>query len=552
MPLLRDVLARFAVLVDDTPLTKLDKRIERVKDNLAKFAKITAGGLALGAAGAYKLIDSASRAAEIMNVLQRTFEGNSDSIVAWSKTMSKELGRSEYSLQDYASKFGAFLEPQFRGTKQDISEMSKRLSELAVDLASFYNTSDEEASMRLFSGLSGETEAVRRLGIDISDTSLSDFNHKRGDNRNMAQLNLQETLLRYEKILSDTVKKQGDAKLTASGWANSLRRLTDQFKTLSTRVGQLLIGPATKLLWWGERMTQSFETLTLKTSAWQAAFATATSVGLVYGARWLLLHKDLVKWADLLNKEFWTMNLRVLGIVGAFLLLEDLFTLMRGGKSVWGDFITQMSGVQRPVDVLEASFEKLAQYANNFYIALTKISTWTPPALLYRLAKGITGNGFGMDADKLEFQQETYSEGRARNRPRALDDAVIAGDKTAYIKAQEGSGLSDTEIDSAWARDRKTALRSKRVQANEQDLGSGFIEVPKFATMSGADRNKYYSGPVGGSSTRTNNTTININGGDTAAVKRAVREALDEDLRGAAVETGEGFIDDGSSFLLRR
>jgi hypothetical protein len=181
------------------------------------MASSAGAGFAAVAYGAYKAVSAASNADESLNVLRQTFKGNSDAVVQWSKTIGKEVGRSEYTLQEAAGRFGSFLSPVFKDSGVDITKMSERLAELAVDLGSFYNTSDEEAAMRLFSGMSGETEAVRRLGIDISDSSLKDLHKKSGDKRAYESLDLAtKTQLRFTKILADTVDKQGDAFRSAS------------------------------------------------------------------------------------------------------------------------------------------------------------------------------------------------------------------------------------------------------------------------------------------------------------------------------------------------
>ncbi len=564
MALMRDVLARFAVLVDDKPLSKLDRKIEKVKQNLATFGRYAGVGFAAAGVAAYKLVEAASDAAESLNVLRETFGANTDAVLTWSKTVGKAMGRSQYSLQRYAGDFGAFLEPQFRDTDQDISKMSMRLSELAIDLASFYNTSDEEAKMRLFSGLSGETEAVRRLGVDISDTSLSAFNHERGDSRNVAQLTLQEkTLLRYEKILRDTNKKQGDAIRTAKEWANSLRRLRDMLKDMAVRLGKLLIGPATKMLGWAEQLTKLVEGLTFKTSAWQAALATVAGVYATKGLQWLYLHKDLVKWTDLLNKQFWLMNARVLAITAAFLILEDLFTLMRGGKSVFGDFITIMTGIQRPLDLVNAAMERMAMLANNFYVSMRDAAqiAFLIPKVMSALAVGDIAGAKQAVADAASFGDgwisQTKAEADGATRQQRLDSAALAGDKAAYVTAMEGSGRSDEEIDSMWLRDRQFALQGVikpgkgdqgRAQANDLDMGSGLVEAPKFATVSHDQRQRLYGGidaktgkslPLGKATPGGKAVTININGGDEARVRRIVREALVEDDRAYAAEVAE-------------
>jgi hypothetical protein len=472
---LRDVLARFSVLVDDSPLTKLDRRINQAKDNVKKFATRAAVGFGIAAAGAFKLVMAASDATEALNVLTQTFGTNKDEVLAWSKTFGREVGRSQYTLQESVGRFGAFLEPMFKGTDVQFDLMSRRLSELAVDLASFYNTSDEEAQLRLSSGMQGETEAVRRLGVDIGDTALQDFSRKRGDNRNIASMTLQEkTLLRFHKILEDTKTKQGDAKRTANDFANSLRRLQDKVKTLSVELGKRLMPMAKSLLGWLEKTFDSAGRLALRTETLKTALIFLA----VYGIKRVTDALIALRTAALLNgMSMWTMlkpmtlaAAKMAGLALAFLAIEDAVAFLSGKESIIGDMLKELTGLSDPLSVVKVAIDDLGVAWVNLYETLRNhpLSVVGP---ILRLAEALNGGrSYGDDTD----QSQKYSYEMAGQRGDELrataKGQAASGDRAGFMQTWSGTGLSTDELAAKWREYRMDAVRGGE-NVMPQDFG---------------------------------------------------------------------------------
>ena len=57
--------------------------------------------------------------------------------------------------------------------RKEASKLSQTLVRLAVDLGSFNNISDSDALEKLRSGILGETEPLKALGVVINDATLS-------------------------------------------------------------------------------------------------------------------------------------------------------------------------------------------------------------------------------------------------------------------------------------------------------------------------------------------------------------------------------------------
>lgn len=133
-------------------------------------------------------------------------------------------------------------------TTDSVLDMSTKITELAGDLASFYNLDVDDAFTKIRSGMSGETEPLKQLGINMSVANLEAYALSKGittSYQKMSQSN--QALLRYNYLLSVTADAQGDFSRTSDSWANQVKILQLNFDSLKASVGQLLITALTPL-----------------------------------------------------------------------------------------------------------------------------------------------------------------------------------------------------------------------------------------------------------------------------------------------------------------
>lgn len=300
-------------------------------------------GLGIGAL-IKKMVTLASDANETDNVLSEVFgSGGADEIKKWAQDTSKYMGRSEFTLRQNAGALGAMLEPM-TGSADKAKEMSKNIGALAIDLASFFNTADDEALVALKAGLSGEAEPLRKYGIVLLDATLQEFAHTQGITKKIAAMNVAEkTELRYQFILANSTKAQGDAHRTIDGFANASRRLGDNLKDLGTRIGQKLLPVAGQLIVWGNKAIDVFLEVTKKSTIFEATLGTLAAAFAV-----LKLQAALALIGPLLA-------------FGALaLLVDDINTLFSGGQSTIGRWLDEIGGVgtaQEFVDDFRATLE---------------------------------------------------------------------------------------------------------------------------------------------------------------------------------------------------
>lgn len=174
--------------------------------------------------------------------------------------IAAEVGRSSSAVLQFATDIGAVIKA-FDITGPLMENMSAQLAKLAVDMASFHNVSDGEAFMALRSGLTGETEPLKRFGIVLTDVNLKLFAQEKGITKSFSAMNqAQKTVLRYEYIMAKTADAQGDAARTADSFANQTRRLQGEIQNLNEEAGRF----ATPVLAEGIGMVaQSFQQVRL-------------------------------------------------------------------------------------------------------------------------------------------------------------------------------------------------------------------------------------------------------------------------------------------------
>lgn len=129
------------------------------------------------------------------------------------------------------------------GVVSDRAEiMSRNLTQLGYDLASFFNIGVDEVMQKLQSGISGELEPLRRLGYDLSQAKLEAVALSLGIDQSVSSMNqAQKAQLRYYAILTQVTTAQGDMARTLEAPANQLRIFRAQLTQTARAIGNIFI-----------------------------------------------------------------------------------------------------------------------------------------------------------------------------------------------------------------------------------------------------------------------------------------------------------------------
>lgn len=185
---------------------------------------------------------------EAYNVVDTTFGNSSNEVKDWSKNLMESFGLVQLEAINYVGSMGAMLKSS--GLSADASqEMSQRLVELTGDMSSFYNLGHEETWEKLRAGISGETEPLKSLGINMSVANMEAYALSKGIKKSWNEMDqAAQTSLRYSYLMSVTKDVQGDFAKTSDSLSNRIRILGGKFIELKTKLGNELLPIANKVV----------------------------------------------------------------------------------------------------------------------------------------------------------------------------------------------------------------------------------------------------------------------------------------------------------------
>ncbi len=206
--------------------------------------------LAIGSIAAFtkSCLELGSDLTEVQNVVDTTFPTMSRSVDAWAKSAMKSFGMSETMAKQYIGTLGS-MSKSMGFTEKAAFDMSSAVAGLAGDVASFYNLSADEAFNKLKGIWTGESEALKSIGVLMTQTNLDQYALNNGFGKTTVSMTEQEkVMLRYRYVMSSLSDATGDFAKTSGGWANQVRILTLQWQQFKATMGQGFINLFTPIL----------------------------------------------------------------------------------------------------------------------------------------------------------------------------------------------------------------------------------------------------------------------------------------------------------------
>lgn len=273
--------------------TAVDKGASKIKK---AFAAIGITKLAKDAIGL------ASDLEEVQNVVDVAFGSSADTINKFAKDAATSFGLSELSAKQFSGTMGAMLKSMGL-TGDAVVNMSMDIVGLTGDMASFYNLDHQETFDKIRAGISGETEPLKQLGINMSVANLEAYALQNGmlkvadgsqeASRAAAELSIKQqeltqkiskygedslevekarlavskaeekvqkstqgawneldqatqATIRYNYLMSVTADAQGDFTRTQDSFANQLRIAKLEVETAGAAIGKELLPVATQ------------------------------------------------------------------------------------------------------------------------------------------------------------------------------------------------------------------------------------------------------------------------------------------------------------------
>jgi hypothetical protein len=239
-------------------LTQATNAIKGVDDNIKKTStgmsnfvtNLKKVGAALGAtfaatqvvAFAKQSVMAASNMEESLSKVRVVFGEGASEVEKFGASAAQNLGISNQAALEAAGTYGNLFQAFGLG-QGEAQKMSTNLVQLAADMASFNNTSIDQAITALRSGLSGETEPLKRFGVALSEVRLKEEALRMGLIKTTSgTLPVAiKSQAAYALIMRDTALAQGDYSRTADGTANTMKTLQAKIEDAKVALGEALM-----------------------------------------------------------------------------------------------------------------------------------------------------------------------------------------------------------------------------------------------------------------------------------------------------------------------
>jgi hypothetical protein len=205
------------------------------------FAAMGAAATAMALKFTKDAIGAASDMEETVAKIGVIFGDTAGEIDKFASTAARNLGQSKQQALDAAANFAIF------GKAAGLSgaalvDFSVDFVALASDLASFNNTTPEDAINAIGSALRGEAEPLRRYGVLLNDATLKAAALELGIYNGTGALTAQQKVLAAQQvILEQTNLAQGDFARTSDGLANSQRQIAASVEDTKAQLGEALL-----------------------------------------------------------------------------------------------------------------------------------------------------------------------------------------------------------------------------------------------------------------------------------------------------------------------
>lgn len=244
---------------DNSGLSKAQKALAGLGGPASKLGNIlkasvvpgliaAAGSVLLFTKGLMPAIQAASDLEENTTKISVIFGEASRAVTDFAKTAAREIGQSQNQVLAAAGTFGTFGKAAGLAGDQ-LATFTNDFITLSADLASFNNTTPDEAINAIGAALRGEAEPLRRFGVLLNDATLKAAAFELGIFDGSGALTAQQKILAAQKVIYEqTGDAQGDFGRTSDGLANQQRILSAQFENVKTKIGELLIPVFKKLV----------------------------------------------------------------------------------------------------------------------------------------------------------------------------------------------------------------------------------------------------------------------------------------------------------------
>ena len=240
------------------------RKISRTGENLAKLGQRArqVGAVVFSGVFVKSLLEASSRVEELGSKFDTVFDGMGSRADEWARRYADDTNRGVTATKEFLA-----TQQDLRTGYGDTVEAAMRYSQAVVgvtnDLASFSNVPVEDAMAAVNSGLTGQFDALKRLGVGLNANIINQSEYARSIGRTWEEM---DNLQRQEAVLSGIMAQSknaihqnvqvwtdydytlGDAALTSDSFANSTQGLSQRLDDLKAELGDSLMPAAASIV----------------------------------------------------------------------------------------------------------------------------------------------------------------------------------------------------------------------------------------------------------------------------------------------------------------
>lgn len=199
---------------------------------------LSTGGVAVGL---FQAAQAASDLAESQSKANVVFQDGIGVVTSFAETAATSVGLSEQAALEATGTFGNLF-TALGLTRGAAADLAPQVIQLGADLASFNNLGVEDTLERIRSGLVGEIEPLRSIGISFNAADVEARAFELGLQGANGELSEgAKVQARWSLIVEQSSNAAGDFARTSTGLANQQRILRAEFANAVTEAGEHLL-----------------------------------------------------------------------------------------------------------------------------------------------------------------------------------------------------------------------------------------------------------------------------------------------------------------------
>jgi hypothetical protein len=225
-----------------------------------------AASVALGAIVAFSY-NAAKRAEAVDGAFEQTFRDMPAEAKKAVAAISEEFGRLETDVKDNFTQLRSVLTALGVDAEQSL-QIVDQLNRRSLDIAAFRDVSDADAFRAVISGITGETEPLKRFGIVVNETATKAELLRLGFKGNASQASeAAKSIARANIILRQSAEMHGQVARESETLAEQEKRTRAEFTKAAEDFGQKFLPIAADVLKWATDALQAFTNLPQGTQA---------------------------------------------------------------------------------------------------------------------------------------------------------------------------------------------------------------------------------------------------------------------------------------------